>query len=761
MLTPGGRLGTYQILAPLGAGGMGEVYRAKDLRLGREVAVKVLPPELASNVDHLTRFEREARIVAGLNHPNIVTLFSVEEENGVHFLTMELVEGRSLAAHIPPEGLSPTQVLDLAVPIADALVAAHERRVIHRDLKPGNVMVTPEGRVKVLDFGLAKPGEVPHDGDATFAATEEAPISGRGDILGTVPYMAPEQLRGEAADARSDLFALGIILYELTAGRRPFTGKTPVDIGSSILRDTPEPLVRTRPGIPGDLHRIVSRCLEKNPRDRFQTALDVSNELKLLRKRLERGEPAGSDRVASIAVLPFVNRSASVEDEYFSDGLADELLNVLAKIRGLRVVARTSAFAFKGKQVTIAEVGRALDVATVLEGSVRRAGDRLRISVQLVAVSDGGHLWSETYDRTLNDIFAVQDEIAHSVVKELRQALLGEHGDSDGTSEAEAEVARAAKGRGTDPEAHRLYLLARHFFDRSTQEDVAKGVQCLREALERDSKYAIAWAQLAEVLARESDMGWVPIEDGYGRAREAVERALALEPDLAEGHAQIGRIQMLHERDWHRAGGSFARALELAPGNAVALRGAGALAMNSGHLDEAIALTRRSLERDPLSASAYTSLGMSLFAADRFREAEDAFRRALELSPQRGATHAYLALTLAAQGRGDEATREAEREPHDGFRFWALAMVCHVAGRDAEADAALRELTEKFADGGAFQIAEVYGTRGEPDAAFQWLERAYAERDGGLAEMKASPRLRSLHGDPRWRKFLIKVGFSQ
>src|SRR6188508_2423620 len=389
-LIPGTRLGTYEIVAPLGAGGMGEVYRARDTRLGREIAIKVLPADVSASPERLARFEREARTVAGLNHPNIVTLFSVEDEDGVRFLTMELVEGQTLANLVMPGGLPLARVLDISIPLTDALIAAHERGVIHRDLKPGNVMVTRDGRVKVLDFGLAKSQETATPSEDTTTAA--SPVSQGGQVMGTVPYMAPEQIRGEMADARTDLFALGIMLYELSTGRRPFAGETWIDVGHAILRDTPELLTRFRADLPSDLERVVSRCLEKNPRERIQSALDVNNELRRLRQMVELGapkKPAPDRTAASIAVLPFVNRSASTEDDYFSEGLADELINVLAKIRRLRVSARASSFYFKGKDISLGEIGRVLNVATVLDGSVRKAGNRVRISVQLVKVSDG------------------------------------------------------------------------------------------------------------------------------------------------------------------------------------------------------------------------------------------------------------------------------------------------------------------------------------------------------------------------------------
>jgi len=753
------RLGTYEILGPLGSGGMGEVYRAKDLRLRREVAVKVLSGDLAPSPERLARFEREARIVAGLNHPNIVTLFSVEEEEGVRFLTMELIEGQNLADLITPGGLSVSRVLELSIPLADALVAAHEKGVVHRDLKPANVMATREGRVKVLDFGLAKlyASDDRSEQETPTTITGGA-VSRYGEVLGTVPYMAPEQIRGEPVDARSDLFALGIILYELATGRRPFTGATAADVGSSILRDTPEPMTRLRAGIPVDLDRIAGRCLEKNPRDRFQTALDVYNELRRVKQMMERGGGQVSQGVASIAVLPFVNRSRAEEDEYFSDGLADELLSTLAKVRGLRVAARTSSFSFKGKNPTIAEVGRALNVAAVLEGSVRKAGNRVRISVQLVKVSGGYHLWSETYDRTLEDIFVVQDDIAQSIVTELRTALLGEAAGSSG--DVIADVAKAVRGRGSNAEAHRLYLQGRHYLGRYEREEVANGIRCLRQALELEPGHALAWASLGGAYSIEADWGWVPAAEGYERSRESVERALSLEPDVAEGHAQLGWIRMVYDWDWRGADASYRRAVELAPGNASVLLGAGSLAYNVGRLQEAIELYGRAVEQDPLSSGSLNNLGRALHAADRFAEAEEAYRRGLELAPQRVGTHADLALTLLAEGRGEQALAEAMQEPLEWARLRSLAMVRHAMGKRTESDEALRKLIEIDSEGGAYQIAEVHAKRGEPDAAFGWLERAYAQRDPGLAEMKTNPHFRSLQNDPRWATFLNRMGFA-
>jgi tetratricopeptide (TPR) repeat protein len=403
-------------------------------------------------------------------------------------------------------------------------------------------------------------------------------------------------------------------------------------------------------------------------------------------------------------------------------------------------------------------VGSALKVAAVLEGSVRKAGNRVRISVQLVQVSDGYHLWSETYDRTLEDIFAVQDDIARSVVKELRATLLGEVADSDARGAVKAEVSRATKGRATDPEAHERYLLARHLLDRVTREDTAKSVEHLRRILERYPTFALAWAELARGYAYETTRGWTA--EGYGRAREAAERSLALEPDLADGHLMLGWIQMFHQ-DWKGAKTSYDRALELAPGSVTVLRRTGGLRASLGRFDEGIQLNRQAVEQDPLSAISHHALGSWLLAARHFDEAEQAYRKALELAPRMAGTSASLAIALSAQDRNDEALAVGRQEPSEIMRLWALAIVHDAMDHAVEANAELRDLIANHADTSAYQIAEVHAARGASDLAFEWLDRAYAQRDSGLTYLQCSPHLRSLHGDSRWRGFLKKMGFEE
>jgi len=464
----------------------------------------------------------------------------------------------------------------------------------------------------------------------------------------------------------------------------------------------------------------------------------------------------------SIAVLPFVNMTDDMANEYFADGLAEELLNVLSKIRGLRVTSRTSAFSFKGANVDIPTIARKLNVAAILEGSVRKAGNRVRISAQLIHVATDSHLWSATYERELEDIFAVQDDIARSVVTELRAALMEEKPDATATAAVEAEIQIAARGRGDNAEAYRLYLLANFHHDRFTAEDSAIAIDAYRSALKLDPNYALAWAALAIAYARAAGSGWpgTDPDQGFRLAREAAEKAMRLAPDISEAHEALAVIRLTSDLDWKGAEACFARALELAPGNVRVIRDAVDLLRALNRSDEAIALLRRALELDPLSWSVYRELAKCYLAAGRFDEAEVAIRRSLELSPDARSLLFRLSVICLCQGRFDEALEAAKSVIHDGFRLLALAMVYHAQGRHAESDTALGELIETFADTAAFQIAEAFAYRGDRDKAFAWLERAYAQRDAGMHMLRETPSMRRLHDDPRWQAFLEQVGLA-
>jgi TolB-like protein/cytochrome c-type biogenesis protein CcmH/NrfG len=461
----------------------------------------------------------------------------------------------------------------------------------------------------------------------------------------------------------------------------------------------------------------------------------------------------------SIAVLPFVNIGSDPDLEYFSDGLAEELLNVLSKIRGLRVAARTSSFTFKDKSTTVTEIGRALNVGSVVEGSIRMSGGRMRIAVQLIKVEDGYQIWSETYDRVIDDIFAVQDDIARCVVGELRSLLLGDEPPSDFGEKVIEEVAEATRGRSADPEAQRLMLLGRYFLDRTTRDDAVNAVKHLSEAVKLDPDFALGWAELGRTYAVQAGKSWMPLEEGFRKAREAAERALALEPNLAEAYALLGRIRAAYDWDLSGARAAYSRALELAPGSSLVMDGASVLEAKFGHFDRALELIRQILAQDPLSSAVWHNLGLFCHFSGALSEAERAYRRARDLSPQRLVSTAMLALVLEEEGRTRDAVEAVEGEPDPFWRLWASAMLYYRIGETERADDLLAEILRDHADGDAYQIAEIYADRGEVDEAFRWLDRAIAERDPGVTHLRASPRFRSLHADPRWPSFLIRLGF--
>ncbi len=445
----------------------------------------------------------------------------------------------------------------------------------------------------------------------------------------------------------------------------------------------------------------------------------------------------------SIAVLPFADMSAGKDQEYFADGLSEELLNLLAKLPELRVIGRTSSFQFKGRNEDLRVIGEKLNVAHILEGSVRKSGEKVRITAQLIRAADGSHLWSEIYDRTLEDIFVVQGDIAGEVVKALKLTLLG--------------TTSVTRSRPVDPQAYNLTLQGHFFVERRRQKDLARAVSYFNQARERDSEYAPAWVGLSRAYATQADNGFVPVADGYRRAREAAEKALALDPQLADAHLAMAWIQHTYDWDWAAADASLRKALDLEPGNARALRSSSNLASNLGRVSEAIDLANKAIERDPLRPGSYTNLGFSLLAGNRDAEAEAAFRKALELDPDGAFLHSALGLALVLQGKNDAALREMQQETEEVWRLAGLPLAYHALRRRSESDEALAALKEKYADGFAYQIVDVHAFRGEADLAFEWLERAYAQRDGGVAEIKADRLMRGLAGDPRYKAFLKKL----
>ena len=679
----GRRLGTYDVHSLLGAGGMGEVYRARDTKLNRDVALKILPDAFARDADRLARFRREAQAVAALNHPHIVTIFSIEEHDAVPFMTMELIEGSTLDEVVPAGGLSQARFFDIAIALADALSAAHRKHIIHRDLKPTNVMVTDDGRVKVLDFGLARAVEVDAIPPGEAVTHLETKV---GTIVGTMPYMSPEQIEAKPLDHRTDLFSLGIMLYELATGERPFRGDSPAALMSSILKDHLRPGGERRSDLPGGVCRLIDRCLEKNPRDRIQTANEMLVELKAQRRAWESGAggigpaaPASSsrptERTASIAVLAFTDMSAAKDQDWFCDGIAEEILNALTPLQGLRVAARTSAFSFKGKGDDLRTIGEKLNVTTVLEGSVRQAGNRVRITVQLSDVTNGFQLWSERYDRELKDIFDVQDEIAKAIAERLRVTLASGKDD------------RLVEQATTNIEAYQLYLRGRALVDRRGG-SVPAGLDLLRAAVALDPGYSLAWAGVADALTVLAYSGAARGSDSKQQAMSAANRSIELDPTSAVAHTSLANATLVYENNRPMAKQRFERALELNPLHAMGRCWYALFYFQwaRGEFEQGIAEARRALDSDPLSAYVTHILGVCLFTAGHLDEAIDTCRRAIQLDPESFVSRWALGIALGMAGRFTEAVSALETAAGmSGRHSLALTGLAGVFGRGGQA----------------------------------------------------------------------------
>jgi len=718
----GGSIAHYRITAKLGAGGMGEVYRATDMKLGRDVAIKVLPADMASSPERIERFRREARAVAALNHPHIVTIYSVEEQGGVHFLTMELLEGQALDGLIAGGELSVERILEIASALTEALAAAHEKGIVHRDLKPANVMVTVDERVKVLDFGLAKIAGSGHRAQADSEVPTEMRTR-EGAVMGTMPYMSPEQVQGQAVDHRTDIFSLGVILYELATGRRPFQGRSSAEIASAILRDAPASATSIRRDLPASLQRAIEGCLQKDPIARPQSARDVRSLLAASRRAVpaQASAPAGDEQ--SIAVLPFASLSPDPNDEFLADGVTEEILNALAQIPGLRVAGRSSAFSFKGRNEDLRSVGAKLSVATILEGTLRRAGNRLRITAQLIDAGSGYQLWSERYDRVMEDVFAVQDEIATTIAGRLRLSL------------------RADRSQLIQPPtrhlgAYELYLKGRALlYQRGLS--ILEATSCFSEAVALDPAYAQAWAGLADGYTTSGYSGFKPGSDVMPRALEAARRALELDPDLAEAHNALACATLLYERDYALAEQEFRRALELNPNypQARAWYGLFFLQWVAGREREARDELSRLLELDPLSGYANVILAFSDHSSRRLSEAVDHARRGLELDPHSYLAHWSLTQSLHFNARHEEAAAAAERAlamsgRHAGtltllvsiYAAWDKPDNARAVYREVEARSAREYVPPSM-------LAPAAAAVGDMDLATSLAERALQEKD--------------------------------
>ncbi len=745
----------YRIIEKIGGGGMGVVYKAEDVNLGRYVALKFLSEKLSQDPQAVERLQREARSASALNHPNICTIYEIDQHEGQHFIAMEYLEGQTLKQRIMGKPLRTDEILELAIQVTDGLDAAHSERIIHRDLKPANIFITKRNYAKILDFGLAKLiPEQSKGADISSDATTADVVTSSGAAVGTVAYMSPEQARGEDLNALSDLFSFGAVLYEMATGQQPFTGNTTAVTFDAILNKIPISPVRLNPEIPDKLNQIINRALEKDCRLRYQSASDLRAELKLLKRDRDSGlkttaKTAESKSIRSLAVLPFSNLSMDKENEYFSDGLAEEIINALMQIPGLKVAARTSSFFFRDKEADIREIAARLNVENILEGSVRKSGNRIRVTAQLINVADGYQLWSQRYDREMTDVFAIQDEICLAIVEKLRVQLMVDR--------------PLVKHYTENVEAYNLYLKGNYYLSKYTPEGISKGKEYFEQAIALDPSYVLAWYGLAWFYYVMGFLGYMPPKPAMAQSSQAALKALELDEMLPEAHAMLA-VFCASEFDWKGAEQEFLRALELGPmSEDVRYYYAMFYLVPTRRLNEGIAAMQKAVELDPLSAKQQWFLGYCHHASRQWDLAIDHCQRAVELDPNYYLAHQYLGFTYLQTGKFNEAIAACEAAAKAvGQSQWALAIpsVAYAkAGKIDQAQRLLKELhdlsQQSFVSPSAF--AWIYCSLGQIDKSLEWFEKAIDQHDSLILPSHVIPLYDPLRSHSAFQELLMKM----
>ncbi len=736
----GHALGRYQVLERIGVGGMGEVYRAYDTHLNRQVALKVLPQDTTAHQDRKIRFVREARAASALNHPNIVTIYDIGQAEGVDFIAMEFIQGETLRDRIASCDLTVCECLDYATQIVAALAAAHSAGIVHRDIKPANIMIagptSGPRQAKVLDFGIAKLAE------STDAERDNLPyLTTKGLIMGTVAYMSPEQADGRPVDARSDMFSFGAVLYEMLSGQKAFSGASSVSTLAAVLHMDPQPLA----GVTPELQNIVFRCLRKDPNLRYQRTAELKQALEACLPMVQ--DPSAA--LKSIAVLPFVNLSPDKDNEFFSEGLAEETINALTKLPGLQVTARTSAFSIWAKELDIREIGSKLNVEFILEGSVRRAGSRIRITAQLVNVSSGYHLWSERYEREMIDVFAIQDEIAQAIVDTLRVRL------STGRP--------LVRRKTTTPEAYTQYFRGRHYQEKRTPDAYAKAKECFERALAEDPRFAPAYLGLAEFYWQNALYGFQYPKTALAKAKEATIRALEIDDALAEGHATLGALLGIAEFDWKGADRAFQRALELDPNSPFVFYRRGSFFLwPLSRPDEAAASLERTLSFDPLSFGTHWVLGYFIYCMRQYERAIKHLRAVIEIEPAFYFAYGVMGMIHLRSGRPEEALAVMEKTSEvTAENPLTIGIRAYVYGSAGKRDEALKllDLLEKRKEQNYVPAKSFMFTRaglGEWDQALEWAKRAIVDERDPMTVMNLpmEPLFDPVRTDPRYLSLL-------